>query len=281
MAAKTTSAVVTFQADDGNDRASKEPCVGRTVREVAGLTAVNPNGSMFKSERTPFVGMAFQTRLFVLEPRVDHVRSPAHLPNRSIGAVGVVAIRADHEPFIHPVFERLGKLGSDIVVAAVTDLDLTFCQKAPIRFRLVNGMARSASDIRLGVGTAANVGPIGVLGMATQTGIQCLVRRQLRKGDDALFAALGINMPPTWPMTAFTSNILWRGVLSNQGFVVRIPKELERDIRVARAANHAATKTRPGLRWFRTRSLGLDLDTTQEPEHGIDIQIGAKRTHEV
>ncbi len=41
----------------------------------------------------------------------------------------VVTIAAGHEPFIHAMFEWHGEIGSDIAMAAVTELRLGFRQQ--------------------------------------------------------------------------------------------------------------------------------------------------------
>ncbi len=88
----------------------------------------------------------------------------------------VMAIRASHEALIHPVFEGLGKLGANIVMAPITDLRLPFRQESPVGLGLMNGVAGCTANACLGMIAAADVGAICVLGMTTQTRIDYLVR---------------------------------------------------------------------------------------------------------
>lgn len=273
---KAACAVVTFQANNRDDRATEEPGVSRAVRGVASFTPVDPNGSMFESEWAPFLGMAFQACLFVLKRRINHMRTAAHLPDRRVGAVRIVAIRTSHEPLVHPVLKRLGELGFYVIVAAITDIGLSLGQQSAIRLRLVNGMTGSTNNICLGVGTTADVRAIGVLGVASQTGIECLVRGEFRERDYALFSTLCINVLASRSMAALTSGIVWRRIFGNQGFVVRIAEKLKGHIRMAGSTDHAATETGVSARRFRSSRLGIDWAGTQEPEHGENKQVRAK-----
>lgn len=130
LAAKTTSAVMTFQADGKHDGPLQEACVGGTMGGMAGFTPIHADGGMFKEERAALVGVAFHASLFVLQPGIDKMGPAARFPNRGVRTVGIVTIRTGHESLIHAVLEGHGKLRPHVIVAAITDISLLLCEQA-------------------------------------------------------------------------------------------------------------------------------------------------------
>ena len=63
--------------------------------------------------------------------------------------MGIVAVRASHEPFIHAVFEGHRELSAHIPVAAVTEFRLFFREQEFRNRRLVDRMAGRANYIIL------------------------------------------------------------------------------------------------------------------------------------
>jgi len=59
-------------------------------------------------------------------------------------AVGIMAIAASDQPFVHAVMEGLGKSGFDVRMAAITELGLRHLEQVVIRLGLVNAMATVA-----------------------------------------------------------------------------------------------------------------------------------------
>ena len=204
---------------------------------MARLATVNPNGRVLVEERPTFINMAFQARLLVLQAGGGHVRAKAHLPNGCIRTVRIVAIRTAHKPFIHPMFERLGELRANIVVAAIANFRLPFRQKIPGGLRLVYRMAGSADDICLRMIAAPYVRATDILRMTTQTGIQYLVRSEFGKRYDILLAPLRIYVFLARPMAALTSGILDGGPGVYRGLIVRVPEKLQGYIRVTGPAS--------------------------------------------
>ena len=163
---------------------------------------------MFKEEGTALVGVTLQARLLILETSVNHMRPPAHFPGRTGGPMRIVAIRASHEALIHPVFERLGELSANVVVAPITNLRLSFRQESPVGLRPVNRVAGCTADACLCMIAAADIGAICVLGMTTQTGIHYLACGQPRERDNALFSAPRIDVFLSGSVAPFTPGVL-------------------------------------------------------------------------
>jgi hypothetical protein len=99
---------------------------------MAGLTTIDANRGVLIKEWPALIGMAFETRLLVLQARIHQVRTPAHFPGRPICSVYVVAIRARHEPLVHAVFKRLRKLRPNIIVATVAHVGLPLGEEIPV-----------------------------------------------------------------------------------------------------------------------------------------------------
>lgn len=256
-------AVMTFQTDSEYHRPFEQSCIGRAVGGVADLAAIDPDCGVLIQERATFIDVALQARLFVLEASINQVGAAAHFPRRAAGAMWIVAVRASHKPFIHPVFERLGKLGTDVVVAAVADVYLSLCQKAATRFSPMDGMTGSTNDICLRVITAANVCARRILRMAAEAGVQNLIGRHLGEGNDCLLPPLCLDMLRSRTMTALTAHIFHRHIPGYIGLAVRVSKELEGDVRMAGPAGFTpgVARASAGLRRLRRDALGAEKST--------------------
>jgi len=216
------------------------------MRRVACLAAVNSDGGVLVEEWAAFIDMAFQAGLFVLQAGIDHVRATAHLPNRCICTVRIVAIRTGHEPFVDSMLKRLGELRANIVMAAIANFRLAFRQETPVGLGLVNRMAGGADDICLGMIAAPYVRPADIFRMAAQTGIQRLGRSQFGKRHDTLLAALRIYVVLARPVATLTSSILDCGFGVHSRLIVRIPEKLQSDVWVAGPASIAPRISRVG-----------------------------------
>jgi hypothetical protein len=151
-----------------------------------------------------------------------------------------MAVRTGHKTFIDPMLGRECKLGSHVVVASVADICLALTKQTTVRLRLVNRVARGTNDIGLRVIAAPDVRPVLVFRMASQTGIQSLTGCHLGKGDDRVLSAFRFHMLLTGAVTTLTSGLVDRRVGQDTGFIVRIPKKLERHIRMTCTAGVAA-----------------------------------------
>jgi hypothetical protein len=245
LPAEVPGTVMALQTHSKHDGPLEQPCIHGAMRGMTGLATVNPNSRMLIEEWSTFVGVALQTRLLVLQARIHQVGPPAHFPGRSICAVWIVAVRAAHKPLVHPVLEGLRKLCPNIVMTPVADVGLPFGEEIPVGIGLMNGMAGSADDVRLRVIAASNVGAVQILGVATETGIQDLIRRQIGECDDSLLAAFCIDMLLARSMAAFATGVLDRSIGGYVGLVVRVPKELQGDVRVTGPASGT-----PRVRWI-------------------------------
>jgi len=94
-----------FQAKRESGGTLQEPRIRGSVRNVAGLTTVDAESSMFESKGAPLIRVALQTRLFVVETLIDHAGPASGAPGGGIGSVRIVAVRAGHEAFIHTMLE--------------------------------------------------------------------------------------------------------------------------------------------------------------------------------
>ena len=88
-----------FQAEQIDLAALEQSWIGRTVGHMTGNTALSFHGRMLKCERTLLVGMAVVT---------NHIlgRSGPQLPGLE-SSVGVVAISAFHQSFVHSMVKWL------------------------------------------------------------------------------------------------------------------------------------------------------------------------------
>jgi hypothetical protein len=156
-APESTGSVVAFETHRKYHRAPQKACISRAVREMAHLTAFDAHRGMFEREGSALVEMALQTRLFVSERLVDQPGARRHPPSRRESAVRIMAIAAGHEPFINAMLKGHRKIRSDVGMAAVTQLGLSFRQQKLGRRGLVNRMALCARNVAEGVRGTANV----------------------------------------------------------------------------------------------------------------------------
>ena len=201
---------MTFQAQSEDHRALEQPRVHGPVRTVAAFAAVHAHRHVFEYEWTPLVDVAFQAGFFIGLRLLGIARPIGHTPSGRGGAVGVMAIGALHEPFVHPVFERHGELRAHVGMAGVTQIYLLLRQQKFRSRGLVNGVAIGAHHVFIGVRAAANVGAGKRLGVAAQAGVENLRRRQLRERNDAGFTAVRIYVRLPRPVAAFAPRVFRR-----------------------------------------------------------------------
>src|SRR5579883_242178 len=100
---------------------------------MTGLASFDANRGMLVNEGPSFVHVAFQTRFLVAERLFDHARPVSHAPGWRERAVGIMAVRALHEPFVHAMLGRHLELGANRVVAAVAEFTLLFRDRKSTR----------------------------------------------------------------------------------------------------------------------------------------------------
>ncbi len=166
-----------LQAERKYRRPFQQPRVGGAVRNMTRLTAIDPQSEMLECERAPLAGVAFQTGFLVDETLVHLPRPRSHTPCRSERSMRIVAVRALHESFVHPMLGRHRELSSDIGMTPVAKLRLGFREKK-LRCRgLMNRMATGAGHFARRMRRAADVGARNLLRMTRQARVQRLLRR--------------------------------------------------------------------------------------------------------
>lgn len=172
-----SNSVVTLQAERKDRRPFQQPRVGGTVRHMTRLTAIDPQREMLEGERTALAGVALQAGFLVDETLVHLLRPRSHTPRRSERSMRIVAVRALHESFVHPMLGRHRKLGSDVGVTPVAELRLGLGEKQ-LRCRgFMNRMATGAGYFARRMRRAADVGAGNLLRMTRQARVQRLLRR--------------------------------------------------------------------------------------------------------
>lgn len=233
LAAEVASAVVAFEAKGEDLGAAQEAGVEAAMGEMAGRAAIDADGGVFKGEGAPFVNVALEAGLFVLQARGDHAGPGGHAPGGGVGAVGVVAVRALHEAFVDAVFDGLGELGLDVGVALVAELGLGFGEELAGGGGFVDGMAGSAGDVGGGVRGAADVGAGELFGVAGEAVVEGGAGGELGEGDDFGFVAFAFDVGATGAVA---------GLAVVFGFEVGIAEEGLGQVGMTAAAGIAAGK---------------------------------------
>ena len=159
FAPESARAIVTLQAHRKQHRAHQQTGIHRAVRHVAGFTAFDVHGDMLERERTALIAVTLDANLIIAARRLfHHSRPESGAPCGGEGTVWIVAVRALHESFIHAVFDRHLKLGPNIGVAGVTEIDLLTGQQEFGSGSLVNRMAIRTDHIGLCMGRAPDIG---------------------------------------------------------------------------------------------------------------------------
>ncbi len=218
---------------------------------VACFAAIHADRRMFKRKWPAHSRMAFQASLFVNERLVHKLRARRHAPCGSEGSVRIVTIRALHEPFVHPVFERHRKLRADVGMAAIAKIRLRFGEKPFWRRCLVDGMAIRAANVTEGMRGPANIRAGNLFLVAGEARVDRRLRIQKRECDDRVLAAASLDMFLARSVTTFTTCFFKRLFSGGNALVVRIPEEAGPHIGMARLASSAADE--PLLRHRRQR----------------------------
>src|SRR5689334_16209078 len=209
------------------------------MRIVARLAAIDAYRFVLVQKRPALLHVALQTWFFVAQRLIGHTRPGSHAPGGSRSPVWIVAIRAGHEPFVHPVLERHRELRAHFAVASVTKCGLLLGQKKFRNGRLVDRMAARADHLVQGVLRAPDIGPAQRLGVASQAVVQNALGLELGEGDDCRLSAARLDVCFAWPMTTFAPGPLWSFLARSNALIVRILVERRRYVGMTRPADVA------------------------------------------
>jgi hypothetical protein len=80
LSTKAGGAIVALQTDGKNHRSLQKTRIHGPMRRMTNLTPVHTRGSVLEKEGAALVDMTLQTRLFVLQPVLNHVGAACHFP---------------------------------------------------------------------------------------------------------------------------------------------------------------------------------------------------------
>jgi len=113
------------------------------MRCVANDASFGLHRSVFKDERSGFVGVAAKTDLVLGGGRAKLARQES--------AMWIVTIAARHQAFVHAMVDWFGKLRLDFKMAAVAQHRLGHRQKSAFYFGMMSRVAVNASNVILQV----------------------------------------------------------------------------------------------------------------------------------
>jgi hypothetical protein len=229
-----------FKTQRENHRPAEKTAVRGTVGLMAYFAAADTHGGMLEDEWSSLIGMALQAGLFVRENVLYQSRPHTHAPGGSGSTVGIMAIRAVHKSLVDPVLERHGELRADISVARVAKLRLPARQQELGYRRSVNGVARSADDIRITMRRTTDVRTCELTSVTAQTIIKRLSWAYLRERDDGRFAPTRFYVRLAGSVTAFAARFLRRAIAGRDRTVMRVLIEVQSDVGMARPAYSAS-----------------------------------------
>ncbi len=163
---------------------------------MAAHAAFGLHGLMLEDERSLFVDVACEANRIPGGRRTELL---AHEP-----AVGIMAIRALNEPFVHPVVERHVELRLDVEVAAVAKGRLALDQQKPILVCLVGRVAAQAAQVVLAVCRAGKVHVVFPRTVALQTALVNLLGRRCLEAENLLRVGV-LGMSGTGSVTGFAT----------------------------------------------------------------------------
>ncbi len=135
--------------------------------------------------------------------------------------MGIVAIAALDEPFVHAMVEGHGKLRLLLQMAAVAQLRLRLHQQEFLGLRVVRRMAGGATHLILAVQRVCGVHVLDGRSVAGEASIVDFLRRMFREDENlGLVAATG-NVRSPWSMASLAA-LMGRAALGvERGFPVR------------------------------------------------------------
>lgn len=231
---------MTLEANRVSNGTTQQARVRRAMWRVAALAAVHPDRGVLEQKRSAFIVVTFQTWLFIPERMLHHPGTRSHAPVRCRGAMGIMAIRTGHNPFVHSMLERHVELCPNRRVAVVAKRTLSLCEQIFRSRRLMDGVTTGTSYFRKSVLRPANFRAREITGMAAKTVFEHLFRFQLGKGNNRCFPAASFYVRFTRSMATLTSGVLRTLVPAGNRLVVRILVEIDENIGVTRPAGITA-----------------------------------------
>ena len=204
---------VALQAQGGQGGAHQHFGIVGAVRLVATLAAAHPDARMLKDKGPLFFVVAFEADLLAGEagtklPAVD-------------AAVGLMAVGALDRVFLHPVMERLRKIGLLLGVATHAQIAGPLLQHGSQGSGLVGAVAVGAVQPLLGMGAGAEAGDLVILFMAGQALLVVRLEGLAFETDGLGFIAAAINVSLAGAVAGFAGvgDLIERALLED---VVRI-----------------------------------------------------------
>lgn len=135
--------------------------------------------------------------------------------------MGIVAIGALHQPFVHAMVKRHFKLGFALQMAGVTELRLRFRQKKFFGFGVMRRMAGDATHIVPCVDGVDGVHVLRAAGVAGHAArVDFLGRSVLKRKDFAYIAATG-HVRRARAVAALTTLVRWTAFRVESGLPMR------------------------------------------------------------
>jgi hypothetical protein len=244
FARSRAAAVVAFKAQCKDDGSSQEPAVGRPVRIVACLAALDNGWCMLINEGSAPVAMAFHAG-FVVERGLFHHRRTCRPPPRSgKRTVRIMTIPAIHEALVDAMLGGHFELRAYAVMARKTRLATSLRQQEFRARRMMDRVAVGTDHVIHGVFRALDVRLLEVLRMAREASVQDLLG--LHQGERVLDGGLAtlrsdVILPRT--VTTLAPGLLGRTVARGHRLVVRILIEARPYVGVTGLTGGAAHET--------------------------------------
>ena len=241
IACAETAAVVALQAERRRHGAPQQSGVHGPVRGMACLAAFHGHRSMFVDEGPPLVHVAFQTGLFVQQPRLHHARPVRHAGLRRKSAVRIVAIGALHESLVHAVPRGHFELCPDIRMATVAQIGLFLRQQKLGSGGMVHRVATGARYVVQGVLAPPDIGLVEIACVARQAGFHDRLGLHQGKGSrDGGLTAARRHVCRARTVAPLATRPLGSFLAGRDALVVRVLVEVEPHVGMARLAYIAA-----------------------------------------
>ena len=242
--------------------------VGPAVSQVAGLAAVDFNGSMLVHKRALLVRVALEADGILRRGSPDLLGADR--------PVRVVAVAALDKALIHAVVEGHFELGSLLEVAGVANLGLRLHEQKVRIFPVVRRVAGDATDVRSFVFGVAGIRLLVVTGVAGEAALVDFLGRMILENKNLGFIAAAIHVRAAWPVAILAAVLgeaaFLEGLLPMRALLPAVIK-----IFVARLAGFRAHERgcgfRRGGRLGRSGSFFLRLNrrckrTERDEDHG-------------
>ena len=167
------------------------------MRRVATAAAFGFHRHMLVKERTLLIGMALVTDSIA-------ARQSAQL-RYGRGSVGIMAVDALHQSFIHAVVVGFGEIRFGGCVAPIAKLRLALHQQMLFFHRVVRRVAVQTTHIAVGVGRLCEVRMLLTFAVAAQAAGAVFLPRMLAENVNLAFITTTGNVLRPRPVAAFTA----------------------------------------------------------------------------